>query len=241
MPSETPAPARPEVLVVGSFPPVSGPAAAAALAAVRRAWAAGDEVVTASLRPAGADLVARVAGPAAGWHLERARRAAGELPRLVLGLEPGQLAPTGGVAVGVGRKVMGALATTAGVLGLARALSRFDQVTVVLAGPLGLPTPLLKVVWRNVGSVVVPRGSEDLAASQRVPESLITWVEPYDVTPAVSGVTPVGPKEVLPRDLPVVLLGLAGRRLLGERFYQVRFQAIRVARRAKRQVAKLRS
>ena len=39
-------------LVVGSYPPVPGPPAAATVAAVRRAWAAGREVVVVSPRPA---------------------------------------------------------------------------------------------------------------------------------------------------------------------------------------------
>jgi hypothetical protein len=234
MQSETPYRPQPEVLVVGSFPPVGGSASSASLAAVRRAWAAGDEVVTASLRPGAADLVARVAGPMAGWHLERARQAAGELPRLVLGLEPGQLAAT--EAVGAARQMIDLAEAAVSVLGLGRTLGRFDHVTVLLTGPLGLPAPLLKVLWRHVGAVIVPTGSEALATSQRVPTSLITAVEAYPLSPAMPGVTPVGPREVLPRDLPVVVLGVVGRRLLGERFYQLRFQTIRVARRVKRQL-----
>jgi hypothetical protein len=234
MPAETPYRPQPEVLVVGTFPPVTGPAAAASLDAVRRAWDAGDEVVTASLRAGAADLVARVAGPAAGWYLERAREAAGEVPRLVLGLEPGQLSE--GTPVGGGRTVLEVAKSVVGVAGLVRALDRFDQVTVLLVGPLGLPAPLLKLLWRHVGTVVVPAGSDDLAASQRVPASLVVVVPAYPVAPSVPGVTAVGPREVLPRDVPVVALGIVGRRLLGDRFYQVRFQAIRLARRAKRQV-----
>jgi hypothetical protein len=238
MHAETPYRPQPEILVIGSFPPVAGPAAAASLDAMRRAWDSGDEVVTASLRAGAADLVARVAGPAAGWYLERARKAAGEVPRLVLGLEPGQLSadtPAGGA-----RKVLEMAKSVVSVMGLVRALDRFDQVTVLLAGPLGLPAPLLKLLWRHVSTVVVPVGSDDLATSQRVPASLVVAVPAYPVAPSVPGVTAVGPREVLPRDVPVVALGILGRRLLGDRFYQVRFQAIRVARRAKRQVVKLR-
>jgi hypothetical protein len=229
---------QPEVLVVGSFPPVTGAAAAASLDAVRRAWDVGDEVVTASLRAGAADTVARVAGPAAGWYLERARKAAGELPRLVLGLEPGQLSADTPV-VGA-RKVLEVAKSAVGVVGLVRSLDRFEQVTVLLVGPLGLPAPLLKLLWRHVGTVVVPAGSDGLATSQRVPASLVVTVPAYSVTPPVPGVTAVGPREVLPRDVPVVAMGIVGRRLLGDRFYQVRFQAIRVARRAKRQIVKLR-
>jgi hypothetical protein len=226
-------------LVVGSFPPVAGPASASTVAAVRRAWADGDEVVTASLRAASADLVARVAGPTAGWRLERARVAAGRPPRLVLGLEAGLLGPGLSARRGVARAADLGQALI-GVAGLVRALDRFDQVSVLLSGTLDLPAPLLDALWRHVDAVVVATGDEALAPGARVPSALVRTVDAYPVRPAIPGVTPVGPREVLPRDLPVVVAGIVGRLVFGRHFLEVRFQAIRVARLAKRRVVRRR-
>lgn len=270
-----PAPrARPDVLLVGSFPPVGGRASAASLAALRRAWGSGDEVVTASLRPGAADLVARVAGPLAGLRLERARVAAGRPARLVLGLEGAQFglpgpalagqagagelggsAPPAGPATPVGGRVEPAgpgpatpagpgRATPAGaarltlaaltLAGLTVALGRFEEVTVLLTGPLGLPRPLGRLLWSRVEVVVVERGEEGAATDSGVPAGKLRSVEPYEGPPARAGVSLLGPPEVEPRDLPVVLAGALGRRLLGRHFLFVRAQAIRVARRARR-------
>ena len=76
------------VLVVGSYPPVPGAPAAATVAAVRRAWAGGSEVVVVSPRPSAAPFVVPVAGPALGRELAKLRLAH-VCNEVVLCLEPG--------------------------------------------------------------------------------------------------------------------------------------------------------
>jgi hypothetical protein len=83
-------------LVVGSYPPVPGPAAAATVAAVRRAWASGHEVVVVSPRPSAAQLVMAAAGADVGRALSRLRPVVAAGPgschggrQVVLCLEPG--------------------------------------------------------------------------------------------------------------------------------------------------------
>lgn len=248
------------VLVVGSFPPVWGAGSAATLAAVRRAWAGGDRVVTAALRPAGADLVAPVAGLAAGLRLERARARAGRPAQLVLGLEPGMLGP-GLPAPGDGslvpahpssgdhrpglmraapfvpaRRAAELVRAAGSVAGLVRALDRFDRVTVLLSGPLDLPSRLLAVLWRHVDEVVLQARDEALIRAAGLPSGLVTVVDDYLVRPAFPGVSTLGPAEVLPRDRPLMLAGRLGRRLLGEQFDPVRAEAIRLARYARQRV-----
>jgi len=241
----TPAPSR--VLLVGSFPPIGGPASAASLAALRRAWAEGDEVVTASLRPGAADLVARVAGPLAGWRLERARLAADHPPRLVLGLEGGQLGvpasarPAGaGVVAGV-RGAVGPCVALLAVAGLVVALDRFERVSVLVTGPLGLPRPLRGFLWRHVDEVVVEEGRDELATAAGWPAGRLRIVEASEGPSRHPGVSLLGPPEVLPRDIPLVVAGALGRRVLGRRFEPLRALVIRIARRAQRELSALRS
>ena len=241
-PTPDPAP----VLLVGSFPPIGGPASAASLAAVRRAWAEGDEVVTASLRPGAADLVARVAGPLAGWRLERARLAAGGPPRLVLGLEGGQLGeraarPARAGVVAGARGAVGAGVALVAVAGLVVSLDRFERVTVLVTGPLGLPWPLRRLLWRHVDEVVVEAGREELATAAGWPEGRLQIVEAYRGPSRNPGVSLLGPPEVLPRDVPLVAAGALGRRVLGPRFEPLRALVIRIARRAKRELSTLRA
>ena len=75
-------------LVVGSYPPVPGAAAAATVAAVRRAWDAGVEVVVVSPRPSAAPFVVPVAGTALGRELAKLR-VAHACNEVVLCVEPG--------------------------------------------------------------------------------------------------------------------------------------------------------
>jgi hypothetical protein len=221
--------------VVGSFPPVTGPAASASIAAVRRAWAAGDEVVTASLRPGAADTVARVSGPAAGFRLERARVSAGGPRRLVLVLENAQL--TGGHAEKgtswVHRSTAG-LRVAASIAGLVRTLDHFDDVTVVLSSALDVPKLVLAVLWRHVDSVFVSPGTERFAQRSRVPAGLVSITESYPLLDATPGVTTLGPPEILPelwlRESSVRLVVIVLRRLLGRHYVPIRLRAGDAAR-----------
>lgn len=242
MPPTSTLPTAPEILLVGSFPPIGGPGSAASLAALRRAWADGDEVVTASLRAGAADLVARVAGPLAGLRLERARVAAGRPPKLVLALEGGQLGlgesahsgpPTRG-ALGVVQRAARLCVTTVTVAGLIVPLDRFEEVSVLLSGPLGLGKRLGGLLWSHVDAVVVEAGEEPTAIAASVPERLLQRVEPSYGPPRQPGVSLLGPPEASPRDLALIAAGAVGRRLLGRHFLTVRSVLIRVARRTKR-------
>jgi hypothetical protein len=254
-------PSAKDVLVVGSFPPVWGAGSAATLAAVRRAWASGERVVTAALRPAGADLVAPVAGLAAGLRLERARVRAGRPARLVLGLEPGMLGPglvgaedrsspapqprspagkpdfVVSPAAGTVRRAAGLVRAAGSVAGLVRALDRFDRVTVLLSEPLDLPPRLRAVLWRHVDEAVLQARDQTLAAAAGLPSALVTVVDDYPMRPAYPGVSILGPAEVLPGRRPLVLAGRLGRRLLGEQFDPLRAEVIRLASHARRRVA----
>ena len=63
-----------DLVVVGSYPPVPGPATAATLGAVRRGWDAGSSVQVVSYRSGAAPISVPVTGPLAGWRLEHVRR-----------------------------------------------------------------------------------------------------------------------------------------------------------------------
>ena len=78
----------PRCLVAGSYPPVPGPAAAATVGAVRRAWAAGLEVLVASPRPSAATYVLATTGRGLARRLGSLGREHG-CDQVVLCAEPG--------------------------------------------------------------------------------------------------------------------------------------------------------
>ena len=128
-----------DVVVVGSYPPLPGPATAAALGAVRRAWDAGFSVRVVSYRSGAASLTVPIVGPLAGRRLEQVRQHLGRPPRLVLGLQPGVPFSSPSSAH--------QLATAAG---LAVAMRRFDHVTVLVTGDLGVTRKCFWVLARAV-------------------------------------------------------------------------------------------
>jgi hypothetical protein len=115
------------LLVVGTYPPIPLPAAAASVAAVRRGWDAGYEVTAISPRLSAAHLAVPVTGPFAGRRLDHVRRLT-SASRLVLVVEPGFPVP-------VEPRLMQLMTIET----LIRALRRFDHVTVVRVGPTGVP------------------------------------------------------------------------------------------------------
>lgn len=165
-------------LIVGTYPPIPLPAAAATVAAVKEAWDAGDEVTVVSPRMSAAHLAVAVAGPLAGRRLANVQRHT-STDRLVLVLEPGFPVPAGT-----------RWKQWATVVGLARSLRRFEHVTVVTAGDLGKPEHYLA---SRAGRVV------EFPVSARLSP----------------GVTPLGPREVLPREFPRYLAGKALRLVRG--------------------------
>jgi hypothetical protein len=118
------------VLVVGSYPPVPRPGSQATLAAVRRAWADGSDVRVVSPRPSAAHLAVPVVGVLAGHRLTALRQLTGA-STLVLVAEAG-------LPVSRGPRAVQELT----VRGVARAFGGFDRVTVVRAGPLGIPAEI---------------------------------------------------------------------------------------------------
>lgn len=216
------------VLIVGSFPPVGGPAASASVAAVRRAWAEGLEVTTASLRPGAADMIARVSGPLAGQRLGRAHRAAPPADRLVLNLETAMLR---GAIFPAAARATTIVTMEMSLLGLLPVMRRFDHVTILLTEPLGLPARLLRPLWSSADAVILPSGTDAAVLAPGAPANRVKIAEPYPHVPVVRGTTVLGPPEVLPGQRLQVLAGKAGRALLGPHFLRAREVALRFGRR----------
>ncbi len=215
-------------LVVGSYPPVPGAAAAATVAAVRRAWDAGVEVVVVSPRPSAAPFVVPLAGTALGRELAKLREAHA-CNEVVLCLEPGWPFGRHDCAGSNG-------ARTARVL--AKALSGFERAELVVTGELGVDEQVLVVLWPLVGPVIA--SSEEVASGLRAAGVPVVRVfDPFAgsglrlLSDAASNPEPVGSLE--PAELLVVargrrFLGLVARRLLGRHAPRVRLYLRRLLR-----------
>ncbi len=158
-------------LVVGSYPPVPGPASAATVAAVERAWAAGYEVRVISPRPSAAARVLAFDGPGLGAELERRCRT-GSYRRVVVCAEPGWPFPAEpGLLSGPRRTARR----------LARALATVREAELVLTGPVAamhqvvLALPLL---WPSVGTVSASTPALAAAAAATVPEAAVSVAAP---------------------------------------------------------------
>jgi hypothetical protein len=215
-------------LVVGSYPPVPGAPAAATVAAVRRAWDAGAEVVVVSPRPSAAPFVVPVAGAALGRELAKLRLAHA-CNEVVLCVEPGW--PFGGHDRAGSHGARPARA-------LAQALSGFERAELVVTGETGVAPEVMALFWPLVGPVTA--SSEEVAAGLRaagVPA--VRVVDPFAgsgrrlLRDDASNPQPVGPLE--PAELLVVargrrFLGVVARRLLGEHAPAVRLYLRRLLR-----------
>ncbi len=215
-------------LVVGSYPPVPGAAAAATVAAVRRAWDAGVEVVVVSPRPSAAPFVVPVAGTGLGGELAKLR-VAHACNELVLCVEPGW--PFGGHdrTGPPGERTARALA---------QALRGFERAELVVTGEIGVAPEVLAPLWPLMGLVIA--SSEEVASGLRaagVPVARV--VDPFAgsglrvPSDDVRNPQPVGPLE--PAEFLVVargrrLLGLIARRLLGKHAPGVRLYLRRLLR-----------
>jgi hypothetical protein len=227
------------VLVVGSYPPVPGAPAAATVAAVRRAWAGGAEVVVVSPRPSAAAFVVPLGGPAFSRELAKLRLAH-VCNEVVLCLEPGW--PFAGSA-----RAGSSAARTAQAL--AQALSGFERAELVVTGELALAPEVLAPLWPVVEQVTA--SSEEAASQLRAAGGpVVRTVDPF----AGSGLRPrdddaggpqlVGPLE--PAELLVVArgrraLGLVARRLLGRHAPAVRLYLRRLLRPGTRRPARSKS
>ncbi len=218
---------RPRVLVVGSYPPIPLPAAAATMAAVQRAWADGDEVTVASPRLSAAHLAVPVVGLLAGRRLGNLHRHTGA-SRLVMVLEPGLPVPSlppgqsgsslqpgqsgsslppgqSGSSLPPGQsgsslqpgRLIGRMHQWLTVEALRPALATFEHVTFVRVGDLGM-SPWVERRLLGSGTEVVEE-----------PPS------PASTAPEAVGVTTLGPVEVPPRERPQQIAGVLARRVLG--------------------------
>ncbi|HTV11820.1 MAG TPA: hypothetical protein VME20_08145 [Acidimicrobiales bacterium] len=165
-----------DVVVIGSYPPVPGPATAAALAAVRRAWDDGLTVRVVSFRPGAGDIFVPVAGPLAGWRLEQVRRHYAQPPQVVLVLQAG--------VPFTERRYRDQLATASG---LAVGLRRWQRPTLVVAEDPKLPPPCFRLLAKAAGELLV--GSESAAAvlaeryNMQIGAFSVAEVEPYPPLP----------------------------------------------------------
>jgi hypothetical protein len=191
------------VLVVGSYPPIPLPASAATVAAVRRAWAGGDEVTVVSPRLSAAHLAVPVSGVLAGHRLANLR-AVTAATQVVLVMERGFPVPASGTAGSVGRLIQWPTA-----ISLVRAFAGFDRVTLV-----------------RVGRLDIPAGVE--ARLVRAADEVIDEVVPRVVGSA--GVTPLGPVETPLRERPRQITEPIVRRVLGRYAGPVRARVRNVLR-----------
>jgi hypothetical protein len=181
-------------LVTGSYPPVPGAPAAATVAAVRRAWAQGREVVVVSPRVSAAPEVAPLAGLAAGRVLARLRREHG-CPEVVVCMEPGLPFPlldgAGGAAARLRRPLRHLLAARA-ARRLAGVLAGFESAEVVVTGDLAVPGRVLALLWPAVN--LVTAGSEETARALRAAGApFVRVVEPFagaGLAPPLAGPAP---------------------------------------------------
>jgi hypothetical protein len=165
-----------DVVVIGSYPPMPGPATAATLAAVRRAWDGGFSVRVVSFRTGAADIAVPVAGPLAGWRLEQIRRHYGDPAHVVLVVQAGvpffDLRPLHQVAT---------------AQGLALGLRRFKRATLVVGEDPALLWPCFRTIARSVDECIVASDESALALARRyrLPIGSITVreVDPFPAFP----------------------------------------------------------
>jgi hypothetical protein len=193
------------ILVVASYPPMPGEASAAALAAILRIYADGNEPVVVSPRPTAAHLWAPVVGHQAGGEIDRLRQSYGT-DWLVLGLEAGLPFSVGAST----RRQQEEVAM------LVRILGRFRHVSALVTGDLGLDPALLAPLWRYTHEVVVSSpGVADPLGERLSTASLL------------------GPPPFLPREQPRRVASLVARRVLGRHTDAVRAQVVPLVQRAR--------
>jgi hypothetical protein len=175
-----------DVVVIGSYPPLPGPATAATLAAVQRAWEAGLDVRVVSYRTGAAEIAVPVAGPLAGWRLEHVRRYFGNPPEVALGLQRGvpfsDLRPSQQVATATG---------------LAVGLRRFRRASLLVGEDPEISPACFRILASAVERLVVATAEEADRLRSR-----------YGLKPALVAVEPVEPYPRLPEDVEAVDAGL---------------------------------
>jgi hypothetical protein len=152
-----------------------GPATAATLAVVRRAWDDGSQVRVVSLRTGAADLTVPVAGPLAGWRLEQVRRHYGGPGHLVLVVQPG--------APFIDLRYAQQVATAAG---LVMAFGRFPRSTLVVGEDPGALPVCFRAIAGAADELVVATESDAVALTERYKLrrglATVEEVEPYPLS-----------------------------------------------------------
>ena len=148
-----------------------GPATAATLAAVRRAWGMGADVRVVSYRTGAADITVPVTGPLAGWRLEHVRKHFAGPAEVVLGLQRGvpfsDPRPAGQVAT---------------ALGLAVSMRRFRRATLLVGEDPEVLPACLRILATAADRIVVGTAEE------------ASWlVRQYRLKPAAVAVEAVEP------------------------------------------------
>lgn len=186
--------ARERVVVVGSYPPIPVPGAAASLVEVRRAWAGGADATAVAPRLSAAHLTVPVAGVLAGRRLANVGRVTGAR-RLVLVVEEGYPFSLPGWP---GQAVTAAL--------LIRAFRSFDHVRLVRAGRTGVHP----AVWSRL--VAAANDVVDVDPPAGAPG--VTPLGPPEETPAerTRRLARGGVRRVLGANEPAVRARLAGVR-----------------------------
>lgn len=219
------------ILVAGSYPPVPGEAAAATVAAVRRAWASGAEAVVAAPRPSAASYVLSRVGSGLGAELVRLGRRE-TCNELALCIEPGwpflpdrRPGPTAAA--------------------LAAALRQLGRSQLIITGPvahwsalvpqLGALLPFTHAVTASSSPL-----AEMLARLVVIKAPVIDVVDPYSGSGArrpPADWPPVGtlePGELLWRTRARRVGGRASRNLLGSHAAAARAGAARLVRGTRR-------
>ena len=164
------------VVVVGSYPPLPGPATAATLAAVRRAWEAGSDVRVVSYRTGAAEISVPVTGPLAGRRLEHIRKHFDNPPEVVLGLQRGvpfsDPRPSQQMATAVG---------------LAAAMRRFRRATLLVGEDPEIMPACFRILASAVDRFIVatPEEASGLVKRYRLKPAAVAveTVEPYPMFP----------------------------------------------------------
>jgi hypothetical protein len=165
-----------DLVVVGSYPPMPGPATAATIAAVRRGWDAGTSVQVVSYRTGAAPIAVPVTGTIAGWRLEQVRRHFGGPAQIALGLQRGvpfsDPRPSQQIVTAVG---------------LAVALRRFERAALLVGEDPEVLPMCLQLLARAVDhvSVATPAMARQLVERYKLRPANVTVeeVEPYPKVP----------------------------------------------------------
>ncbi len=221
--------------MVGSYPPVPGPASAATLAAVERAREAGYEVRVISPRPSAAARVMAFDGPGFGAELERRCRL-NAYDRVVVCAQPGWPFPARpGLLSGPARTARR----------LARALAVAREAELVLTGPVADMAPVivsLPLLWPAVGTVSASSAALQAVAEAVVPQAQVRLAPPStrrlpleDLLGAAGsrGVGAMEPGQGLAPARARRLAGRTARRLLGRHEPAARAAVLGAAGRAR--------